>query len=68
MPLTSGQTGLELKLMSDQRDSVISLGEGSWLLTLLHAVFAEAHKNQVKNLREMVTMKPGYSRKVINWL
>lgn len=68
MPLTSGQTGLELKLMSDQRDSVISLGEGSWLLALLHAVFAEAHKNQVKNLREMVTMKPGYSRKVINWL
>lgn len=68
MPLTSGQTGLELKLMSDQRDSVISLGEGSWLLALLYAVFAEAHKNQVKNLREMVTMKPGYSRKVINWL
>lgn len=55
MPLTSGQMGFELKLMSDQRNSVLSLGEGSWLHALLHAAFAEAHKNQVKNLREMVT-------------
>lgn len=66
MPVTSRQVELKLKLMSDPErlcpgDGILGVGPFVWL-------FAEAHKNQRENQREMADLQLACYKEVTDWL